>query len=121
MDVFDFSCSIKKAVEQARQVAGFALKIEVECHSTQDALEALEAGAQLVMLDHVSPTTYELETKHIKQCFPHALIEISGNITFNNVHVYFSPYVDVISMGCLTQGVPHVDFSLKITSTLNGC
>ncbi|ORZ39706.1 nicotinate-nucleotide pyrophosphorylase [Catenaria anguillulae PL171] len=106
--------SITKAVHQAKRVGGFALKIEVECRSEVEAEEAIAAGADIVMLDNFEPKALGVAATSLKTRFPHVLIEGSGGITEETVVDYFSPHVDVLSMGSLTQGVPHVDYSLKI-------
>eukprot|EP01098_Paradermamoeba_levis_P012817 TRINITY_DN5695_c0_g1_i1.p1 TRINITY_DN5695_c0_g1~~TRINITY_DN5695_c0_g1_i1.p1 ORF type:complete len:305 (-),score=92.87 TRINITY_DN5695_c0_g1_i1:52-966(-) len=109
--------SIKRAVEMAKSVGGFTQKVEVECQNQAEAEEAIEAGADIVMLDNFKPdlakeVAGKLKTKYKNQ--HHFLIDISGGITEENISGYFSDAVDVISLGCLTQSVPHIDFSLKI-------
>ncbi|KAJ2665820.1 nicotinate-nucleotide diphosphorylase (carboxylating) [Coemansia sp. RSA 1199] len=110
--------SITRAVAEARSVAGFSIKIEVECQSETDALEAIDAGADIVMLDNFKPEQLLLAAKSIKtkcQSFQkQVLIEASGGITEDTAAQYMGPGVDIISFGSMTQGVPHVDFSLKI-------
>jgi len=106
--------SIKHAVAQARSVGGFSLKIEVECRNDFEADEALEAGADVIMLDNFTPDELHKSARRLKQKAPHVVIETSGGITLATVVSYCSPYVDILSMGNLTQGVPHIDISLKI-------
>ena len=109
------SCgSISNAVKKAREFGGFALKIEVESRNLEEALEAAKAGADIVMLDNFSPDNAHLVAQQIKDQFPHVMIEVSGGVTEQTLSRYLSPYVDVISTSTLIQGVPHVDFSLKI-------
>jgi len=107
--------SIKGAVARARSVGGFTLKIEVECRNIKEAEEAIEAGADVIMLDNFKPDDLKVAAQSLKSLAPHGIIfEASGGITLDNVKEYFSPHVDVLSMGNLTQGVPHVDISFKI-------
>ncbi|KAJ2448821.1 nicotinate-nucleotide diphosphorylase (carboxylating) [Coemansia sp. RSA 2336] len=109
--------SITSAVEQARKVAGFSIKIEVECQSEADAMEAIDAGADIVMLDNFNPHELELAAANIKASMgarKQVLIEASGGITEANAAEYMVPGIDIISFGSMTQSVPHVDFSLKI-------
>ncbi|KAJ2378922.1 nicotinate-nucleotide diphosphorylase (carboxylating) [Coemansia sp. RSA 2611] len=109
--------SITKAVAEARAVAGFSVKIEVECQSEADAIEAIEAGADIVMLDNFGPEQLRASALNIKANCPgyqHVLIEASGGITEETAADYMGPGIDIISFGTMTQGVPHVDFSLKI-------
>jgi len=106
--------SITKAVLLARIACGFTQKIEVECQNLPDALEACQAGADIIMLDNYTPLSLKDDAKEIKKLFPHTLVEASGGITIENICEYVSEDVDVISSGSLTQGYECVDFSLKI-------
>jgi len=109
-----WSCgNITNAVKKAKSIGGFTIKVEVECRDQKEAEEAINAGADIIMLDNFEPNLLRQVAKNLKSNFPHIVIESSGGITLENLHSYCSPDVDVISMGCLTQGVPHVDFSLK--------
>lgn len=110
------SGSIEGAINKAKEISGFSLKIEVECSSYSDAAQAIRAGADIIMLDNFNPKDLKECAKRLKSDFNSAfLIEASGGLTLDNAKEYFSEYVDITSFGSLTQGVPHVDFSLKIT------
>lgn len=109
--------SITNAVKKAKQVGGFSMKVEVECQSKEEAEEAIEAGADVIMLDNFEPDRLHDVSKLLKEKYKgvHSfLIEGSGGITAHNINSYFGPNVDVLSLGSLSQGVPHIDFSLKI-------
>lgn len=106
--------SVKRAVQDARKVGGFSIKIEVECRSIEEATEAATAGADVVMLDNFEPEALHKTAAVLKQEFPHLFIEGSGGVTIDNVIQYFGPHVDVVSMGSLTQGYEAVNFSLKV-------
>jgi len=106
--------SITKAVESARSVGGFSIKIEVECQSLPQALEGGTAGADIIMLDNFDPEQLKETAAEVKKAFPHVTIEASGGITTETLPLFFSPHVDVISRGNLTQGYPALDFSLKV-------
>ncbi|RUS20067.1 nicotinate-nucleotide pyrophosphorylase [Endogone sp. FLAS-F59071] len=109
--------SITNAVRLARSVGGFALKIEVECRSEAEADEALEAGADIVMLDNFAEQALKDAARSVKERWRgkrQFLIESSGGITIDTVAQYFCEDIDILSMSTVTQGVPHVDFSLKI-------
>ncbi|KAI8869539.1 nicotinate-nucleotide diphosphorylase [Ramicandelaber brevisporus] len=111
--------SITKAVQLARQAGGFSLKIEVECQNEQEADEAIAAGADIVMLDNHAGEKLIKASQSVRERWAQKgktgfLIEASGGITKENIVEYFGPHVDIISLGALSQGVPHVDFSLKI-------
>ncbi|KAJ1678713.1 nicotinate-nucleotide diphosphorylase (carboxylating) [Spiromyces aspiralis] len=111
--------SITSAVKTARRAAGFSVKIEVECRSEGEADEAIAAGTDIVMLDNMDAETLKTTAHSLKQRWAtlssrQVMIEASGGITVRTVGSYFSPDVDIISFGSLTQGVSFVDFSLKI-------
>lgn len=110
-----WSCgSITNAVKKAKTAAGFSMKIEVECQSLAEALEACSAGSDIVMLDNMEADVLKGAAKQIKELYPHVLIEASGGITEHTLPHYMCPHVDIISRGTLTQGYPCLDFSLKI-------
>jgi nicotinate-nucleotide pyrophosphorylase (carboxylating) len=106
--------SITQAVAKARLAAGFSQKIEVECQSLNEAVEAASAGADIVMLDNFAPAALKRDAAALKSRFPHVLIEASGGITADTMKEYLSEHVDIVSQGSLTQGYACVDFSLKI-------
>ncbi|XP_047390163.1 nicotinate-nucleotide pyrophosphorylase [carboxylating] [Sciurus carolinensis] len=105
---------VEKAVQGARQAADFALKVEVECSSLQEAKRAAEAGADLVLLDNFKPEELHPTAKALKAQFPGVAVEASGGITLSNLSQFCGPHVDVISLGMLTQAAPALDFSLKL-------
>ena len=102
--------SIKKAVEMAREYASFVLKIEVETESLDMVQEALDAGADIIMLDNMS---VEDMKSAIELIDGKALTECSGNVTRENVEKYVSLGVDFISCGALTHSAKILDLSLK--------
>jgi len=106
--------SIRESVERARFACGFSTKIEVECTSEQDAREACAAGADVVMLDNYKGEELKKVAGAIKAQWPHVIIEASGGITLPTMHEYFSPHVDIVSQGSLTNGYDTLDFSLKV-------
>lgn len=106
--------SITKSIEKARIATGFSTKIEVECQEKEHAIEAAKAGADIVMLDNFKPDQLKIVAAEIKQDFPNLIIEASGGVTEETISDYFSDYIDVISMGKLSQGYSTLDFSLKI-------
>jgi len=106
--------SITQAVQLARQAAGFSQKIEVECQTLDDAMEAAQAGADIVMLDNFGPAELKENAKKFKDEYPNVLVEASGGITVDTMQEYLSEHVDIISQGKLTQGYACLDFSLKL-------
>ncbi|XP_068607264.1 nicotinate-nucleotide pyrophosphorylase [carboxylating]-like isoform X2 [Brachionichthys hirsutus] len=115
------SGSITQAVEAARSMCGFSSKIEVECQSLHEAREAAGAGADIVMLDNLQPQDLHIAAQAFKEEFPALLVEASGGVTPENLALYCSAHVDIISLGCITQGCPVVDFSLKIQKPAVQC
>jgi nicotinate-nucleotide pyrophosphorylase (carboxylating) len=106
--------SITAAVRKARSAAGFSMKIEVECQSVKEAVEAATAGADVVMLDNFTPETIHAAAAEIKLQCPNVTLEASGGISETSMHLYMGPHIDVISRGGLTHGYPCIDFSLKV-------
>ena len=106
--------SIAAAVQRARMAAGFSQKIEVECQSLEQAEEAAEAGADIVMLDNFAPDRLRADAATFKQKYPHVLVEASGGITIKTMPDFLCDAVDIISQGKLTQGYDCIDYSLKI-------
>ena len=110
--------SISNSVAKARLVAGHATKIEVECQSLEEAFEAANAGADVVMLDNFEPEKLKQDAAVFKKKYPHVVVEASGGITISNICNYICKDVDVISQGSLTQGYKAVDFSMKLPKPL---
>ncbi len=109
--------SIADAVAAARAVAGFSLKVEVEVQDEAGADEAIEAGADVVMLDNFSGDGVRTAARSIKARWAgkrHFLLETSGGLTPDNAERYICDDIDILSTSSIHQGVPHVDFSLKI-------
>lgn len=106
--------SVRSAVEKARKVAGFSIKIEVECRTLSEATEAAEAGAEIVMLDNFDPEALALASQMLKDKFPHLTIEASGGIRKDTLSQFCLPSVDVVSLSTTTQGYSTVNFSLKL-------
>ena len=102
--------SVKKAVEMAKDYAPFVRKIEVEVENLEMVKEAVEAGADIIMLDNM--TTEQLK-ESIDYIAGRAEIEVSGNVTKENIDRLTSLGVDYISSGALTHSAPVLDISLK--------
>ena len=102
--------SVKKAVEMAREYAPFVRKIEVETENLDMVREALEAGADIIMLDNMTP---EMMKEAVDLIQGRAQTECSGNVTRENIDKVLSLGVDYISCGALTHSAPILDLSLK--------
>jgi len=103
--------SIKEIIARARQSASQRLKVEVEVRTVPEALEAAEAGADIVMLDNMN---LEDMRKAVKSIHGRALIEASGGITLDNVRAIAKTGVDFISVGALTHSAKALDISLEL-------
>ena len=102
--------SVKKAVEMAKEYAPFVRKIEVEVENLDMVKEALEAGADIIMLDNMDKETMKEAVRLIDG---RAQTECSGNVTKENVGDLVDIGVDYISSGALTHSAPILDLSLK--------
>lgn len=105
-----YAGGIKEAIELAKKNSSFVRKIEVETETKDQVLEALEAGADIIMLDNMSP---DLARDMVKLINGRALTECSGNITLDTIIDYGKTGVDYISSGELTHSVKAFDISLK--------
>lgn len=102
--------SVANAVKMAKEYAPFVRKIEVEVENLAMCKEALDAGADIIMLDNMSVEDME---KAVALCKGKAQTECSGNVTRENVEKLTSIGVDFISSGALTHSSPILDLSLK--------
>lgn len=102
--------SITNAVKMARDYASFVRKIEVEVENLEQVKEAVEAGADIIMLDNMS---VENMKKAIEIIDGRAETECSGNVTKENIEKLTALGVDYISSGALTHSAPILDLSLK--------
>ncbi len=102
--------SVTKAVQMAKEYAPFVRKIEIEVENLDMVKEAVEAGADIIMLDNMSP---EMMKEAISLIDGRAETECSGNVTRENVERLLELGVDYISSGALTHSAPILDISLK--------
>ncbi|KAA9398859.1 carboxylating nicotinate-nucleotide diphosphorylase [Haloarcula sp. CBA1130] len=101
------------AVEQFRERASFATKLDVEVETPEDAPRAAEAGADIVLLDNMTPAETERAVELVAASEASALTEASGGITVEDVPAYAETGVDIISMGSLTHSASTLDFSFR--------
>ena len=104
---------LETAVETFRERASFATKIEVEAESADQARRAAAAGADIVLLDNMTPAETDEAIDALSDAEGDVLIEASGGITVDDVADYATTGVDIISMGSLTHSAPSVDFSFR--------
>lgn len=102
--------SISSAVKKVRSVIPHTMKIEVETETLEQVAEALSSGADIIMLDNMNKTQIEKAVEIINK---KAIIEVSGNLTEENILEKLVPGVDVISSGGLTHSVKAMDISMR--------
>ncbi|MBG9787284.1 carboxylating nicotinate-nucleotide diphosphorylase [Brevibacillus laterosporus] len=102
---------IKEAVRKAREAIPHTMKIEVEAESLKQVHEALEAGADIIMLDNMS---CDMMREAVQIIQGKAIIEASGGVTLETVRAIAETGVDVISVGGLTHSVTALDISLDL-------
>jgi nicotinate-nucleotide pyrophosphorylase (carboxylating) len=102
------------AVGQARERVGHLHKIEVEVSTERDLREAIREGADIILLDNLSPEETARIVVLARELAPKVTLESSGGITLENVRAYAEAGVDLISIGALTHSARAVDISFKI-------
>jgi len=107
--------NIEKAVTQAKALLGPSMKIEVETSDLQQVKEAVEAHADMILLDNMSISNLEKSVQWVRKQNPAILLEASGGITLETVSQVAATGVDFISVGALTHSAPAMDISMKIT------
>ena len=110
--------SIGESISSAKKLVGNNIKVECEVTDLQSAIEAINFGADVIMLDNFSPQEVENATKVLKELGlrQKCLLEISGGISLANVSQFAKSKPDIISVGSLTHSVKSVDFSLEVDS-----
>ena len=102
--------SVAKAVAMAKEYAPFVRKIEIEVETMDQVKEAVEAGADIIMLDNMTP---EMMKEAVNYIDGRAQTECSGNITKENIQKILETGVDFVSSGALTHSAPILDISMK--------
>ena len=106
--------SIKKAIEIARENIPFTTKIEIEAETVEMAIEAMEAGADIVMCDNMSFEDIKKVVVYRNQNYKGVFLEASGNVTLDNIKKYVKTGIDAISSGAIIHQATFKDFSMKI-------
>ena len=102
--------SITKAIRMAKEYAPFVRKIEIEVETLEQVKEAVAAGADIIMLDNMTP---EMMKEAVELIAGRAQTECSGNITKENIAKILETGVDFVSSGALTHSAPILDISMK--------
>lgn len=103
--------SLTKAVQRCRAAAPHAAKIEVEARTLAEVKEACRAGAEVILLDNMTPAQVRAAVAVIAG---RATVEVSGGVRLETLRDYALPGVDVISLGALTHSAPAADLSLNV-------
>jgi nicotinate-nucleotide pyrophosphorylase (carboxylating) len=107
--------SIQEAIETAREKLGHTIKIEVETETEEQVLEAVSAGADIIMFDNCTPEEIIQRLKHV----PHGIVtEASGGIDLNAIDAYSRTGVQYISLGFLTHSSKALDISLNVKGAI---
>ena len=111
--------SVGECVRKAKEKVSFTKKVEVEVTNADQAVEAAKAGADIILLDNMTPKEVErsvamLKTENLRD---RVLLEASGGIRKENLASYSSTGVDVISVGAITHSAPAIDLSMEIHSS----
>jgi len=106
--------SITEAVKKARSNIPFTTKIEVECETYDQAVEAMKNQVEIIMCDNMSEDEIKKVVEYRNKFAPQTLIEASGNITLDTIEKYINLGVDAISSGAIIHKAVFLDFSMKM-------
>ncbi len=111
--------SVEKAVSRAKRNASFTKRIEVEVSNLADALQAVDAGADIIMLDNLTPKEVRkiVQALRAKKLRDRVTLEASGGINLDNVAEYAGTGADVLSVGALTHSAKALDMSLEVVKS----
>lgn len=112
--------SIERSIQLAKAKVGSSMKVECEVKNMHEAMEAINAGANIIMLDNFSPSEVAETIKVITEIGVrnNVQIEVSGGINLNNLREYVEAKPDIISVGYLTHSSQAVDYSLQVVKTI---
>jgi nicotinate-nucleotide pyrophosphorylase (carboxylating) len=105
---------VAAAVERARETVGHLHKVEIEVSTEKDLREAIKSGADILLLDNLTPEETTRLVGIARELGPRVTLESSGGITLENVRAYAEAGVDLISIGALTHSARAMDISFKI-------
>jgi nicotinate-nucleotide pyrophosphorylase (carboxylating) len=106
---------VRPAIARVRESAQHLLRIEVECETEEQVCDAVEAGAEVILLDNMPPERLRANVEWIRAHAPRTLIEASGGIGTDPARLaaVAATGVDLISLGALTHSAPTLDVSLE--------
>ena len=105
---------VTEAVRRAREGAPHLLKVEVEVESPGELGEALRAGADVVLLDNMTPDEVRSSVETVRRESPRTVVEVSGGVSLSTVRAFAEAGPDLISVGALTHSAPAADVSLEV-------
>jgi nicotinate-nucleotide pyrophosphorylase (carboxylating) len=113
---------VRPAILRAREHASHLLRIEVECEDEQQVSDAVESGADVILLDNMSPERLRANVEWLRAHAPTTIIEASGGIGTDPARLaaVAATGVDLISLGALTHSAPNLDVSLEFDPTAKG-
>ncbi|MEF3355621.1 carboxylating nicotinate-nucleotide diphosphorylase [Paenibacillus sp. GYB006] len=114
------SGGITQAIERARAGIPHTMTIEVETENLYQVNEAIEAGADIIMLDNMNEEMMREAVRHIREAAPHVKIEASGNVSLASIRSIAETGVDIISVGRLTYSFDSLDISLDLNEKKGG-
>ncbi len=107
---------ISEAIAAVRKHSPYPLAIEVEAETHEQAIEAVEQGADIVMLDNMPPATMSEIIPKLRDINPRIKLEASGNITLETIRAVAETGIDFISTSATITRAPWLDISMKITA-----
>ena len=105
---------VKEAVLRIKEQVPHTMRVEIEVSNTAQIEEALEAGAEVLLLDNMAPEELEEAVSLARALRPDVILEASGGVTLDNVRQIAETGVDIASSGVLTHSYKSIDLSLKI-------
>ena len=105
--------NLEEFIKKARKRISWVTKIEIECETFEQVQEAMEAGADIIMCDNMTPEQIKGVVKYRDEVHPHVLLEASGNINLDTVRDYALTGVDALSSGSIIHQATWLDFSMK--------
>jgi nicotinate-nucleotide pyrophosphorylase (carboxylating) len=105
--------NLKEFVQKARKRISWVTKIEIECETFEQVQEAMDAGADIIMCDNMTPKQIKKVVEFRNASYPHILLEASGNISLETIRMYAETKVDAISSGSIIHQATWLDFSMK--------
>lgn len=105
--------NLEEFVKKARKRISWVTKIEIECETFSQVQEAMNAGADIIMCDNMTPDEIKEVAAFRDKKYPHILLEASGNITQETIESYLDTGINAISSGSIIHQATWLDFSMK--------